>query len=158
MIPMSLETAKGLINAQTDFLSYLYSRWNDEKAYEDFTEYRLSISDRFPELTIISYTKRPFGFIVEIDKETRLKISVNSRYVTTQVMRVPPKKTDFKIGDMVFFVAKKGGKRYAGIVKFVTDTMVYVTLDEKHNYTVKVPKSGVFDVTPDMYAAIRAEI
>jgi hypothetical protein len=42
-----------------DFFSYLYSRWQDEKEYEDFQEYIDAAEDKVG-LPIDKMTKRPF--------------------------------------------------------------------------------------------------
>lgn len=46
----------------------LFSRWQDEKDYEDIEEYRLALQDRAEPMgaTIESMTRVPFGFVFNL--------------------------------------------------------------------------------------------
>lgn len=64
-----------------EFLEYLYSRWQDEKEYEDWSEYVTAIKKKFSNFDIIKTSKRPFGFSVKCDTmilSITLKVTRNS--------------------------------------------------------------------------------
>lgn len=50
----------------------LLSRWMDEKEYEDFKDYKKVIQEfvvgNFPDVQFVKATKRPFGFVVNINE------------------------------------------------------------------------------------------
>lgn len=54
-----------------DRIMYLHGRWQDERKYEDFSDYEKNlmtvITKEFPKLVIKKFTKRPFGFWTEIN-------------------------------------------------------------------------------------------
>lgn len=59
-----------------DFLYYLRNRYEDEKEYEDFSEYVDAMKKKFPE--VAKMTKRPFGVIwderISVGKNTHSPI------------------------------------------------------------------------------------
>lgn len=59
-----------------DFLYHLRSRYEDEKEYEDFSEYVDAMKKKFPE--VVKMTKRPFGVIwderISVGKSARSPI------------------------------------------------------------------------------------
>jgi hypothetical protein len=62
---------RGILTAIEDhnhvqLLVNLYSRWQDEKEYEDFAEYEKVVISRINYLPITRVTKRPFGFKVSL--------------------------------------------------------------------------------------------
>lgn len=70
---VSAEMAKGrekisqlLLDKVEDMLDYLYERWQDEKEYEDFSDYEKVMRDAVGD-GFIKATKRPFGFITQIE-------------------------------------------------------------------------------------------
>jgi hypothetical protein len=45
------------------FMEHLLARWEDEKEYEDFEDYKSAIRKNLSYLKITSVTKRPFGIV-----------------------------------------------------------------------------------------------
>lgn len=45
-------------------MEYLYSRWQDEKKYEDIKDYKIPVDEIAKKhgVTVIKMTKKPFGF------------------------------------------------------------------------------------------------
>ena len=66
---MEMETAvteiSNVIQAKDGytFMEYLLERWEDEKDYEDFEDYKSAIRKNLPYLKITGVTKRPFGIV-----------------------------------------------------------------------------------------------
>lgn len=63
-------------------MGYLYSRWQDEKQYEDFEEYKkvmIKNLEPFEGFTLTKATKRPFGFQFTIGNGALYAVEVNSR-------------------------------------------------------------------------------
>lgn len=61
---------------------YLWGRWQDEKAYEDFNDYIASMQKQMPEgFTITGGSKRPFGFKFTIGTEAEYLLTVTARSV-----------------------------------------------------------------------------
>lgn len=60
----------------TDFLCYLWERWQDEKEYEDINDYLKAIQIRIP--GDFKMTKRPFGFVAKCD-DGNIHVSVKSQ-------------------------------------------------------------------------------
>jgi len=58
----------------------LYSRWMDEREYEDINEYKDVMVKSFPFIEITNVHKRPFGFTFNISKST-LRIKVTSKSI-----------------------------------------------------------------------------
>jgi hypothetical protein len=60
-------------------LDYLYSRWQDEKEYENINDYAKPMNRHFERhgLTLEKMTKRPFGCIVVINGK-RYQVYVNN--------------------------------------------------------------------------------
>lgn len=61
------EKIKEIIHSDkiSDRLCYLYERWQDEKAYEDFNDYADDIKETIATVKGVRFhkgTKRPFGF------------------------------------------------------------------------------------------------
>ena len=55
-----------------ELLAYLMDRWQDEWQYEDFKDYENRMKselERFQEVKFIKGTKKPFGFVAEIDNK-----------------------------------------------------------------------------------------
>lgn len=54
-----------VMNSSADRLGYLWSRWQDEKEYENFGDYEAEmkkLASAHPEIEFIRAGKRPFGF------------------------------------------------------------------------------------------------
>jgi hypothetical protein len=52
-----------------DLMARLCGRWQDEREYEDFEEYKTAIARNLPPgFTLVKATKRPFGFVVKCDE------------------------------------------------------------------------------------------
>lgn len=62
------QTAKALINAVENDMRVLRDRWEDEKEYEDWADYRVVIERIVEEsgvgVRFVKATRRPFGFRV----------------------------------------------------------------------------------------------
>ena len=59
------ELWKNVNENHTEFLCYLWERWQDEKEYEDIQDYLTAIQARIPEA--YKMTKRPFGVHCKCD-------------------------------------------------------------------------------------------
>lgn len=63
MIRKEMRRGLSIVNDKhLDFFVNLYSRWQDEREYEDFADYEKVMKEKITELPIKSATKRPFGF------------------------------------------------------------------------------------------------
>lgn len=84
------EMARGkavIADKHLDFFVYLYSRWQDEKEYEDFAEYEKVMIEKITELPIKAATKRPFG--IKYDYEGfEIHIKIASGYLKAQAKRI----------------------------------------------------------------------
>ena len=70
---------------QSNSLAYLYSRWLDEREYEDFKDYASVIRKSVPAgLRAVKVTKSPFGLTFTVDSEPGnvYSMSVNSKSLT----------------------------------------------------------------------------
>lgn len=72
---LATKEGRGLRNAQIlnlmeKLIVNLWSRWLDEKEYEDFSEYskvmESALKEKAPDCTFIKSTKRPFGLIIQV--------------------------------------------------------------------------------------------
>jgi hypothetical protein len=64
------------------FFSYLYSRWQDEKEFEDIEDYKKAVQTRVPESwTVLSMTKQPFAFTFSLENApgSVFRFRMNSR-------------------------------------------------------------------------------
>lgn len=62
-----MKTKPNTMETAADFLGYLCERWQDEREYEDFSEYKKAMQKNMPAgMTIISFTKRPFRIIFRL--------------------------------------------------------------------------------------------
>lgn len=62
-----LERINAMFDTMAERIAYLHARWQDEKEYEDFAEYRRVVEKRLPEgFTLTDMTKRPFAFTFTI--------------------------------------------------------------------------------------------
>lgn len=51
-------------------IEYLYSRWLDEKEYEDINDYQKFLEKHLPiGITVVKMNKRPFGFNFRINTD-----------------------------------------------------------------------------------------
>ena len=74
---------KEVFNAVADSLAYLYARWQDEKEYEDFEEYKNEAKKILPtNCEFKKMTKNPFELIF-IYENVEHHIRVNSRVVSS---------------------------------------------------------------------------
>lgn len=65
-----------------DFFWYLYCRWQDEKMYEDFEEYKKALVKNLPkELSLISFTQSPFTATCSF-KGRKIMLSANKKSVS----------------------------------------------------------------------------
>ena len=78
--PQPLTTAQKFYQLSVDYFTYLYSRWQDEKDYEDPAEYLESMKKRGLEhgVVVTKFTKRPFGCEFECDGK-KYKLTIGSR-------------------------------------------------------------------------------
>ena len=85
------EKAKPVYRAVIDRLGYLYSRYQDEKEYEDFKDYieeiKKALAKATSDFVFVSAGKRPFGFVFK-DKATgvKLRVSVSAYKATLAVV------------------------------------------------------------------------
>ena len=75
--------ALAFFNTAGDTLAYLWSRWQDEKEYEDINDYAKplqSLADAAG-VTIVKMTKRPFGCVIAVEeKQFTVTIKGNGAY------------------------------------------------------------------------------
>ena len=67
-----------------NFLDMLSARWDDERDYEDWNDYKSAMQKRFPQFRIVKATKRPFGFVVadpDCTKNTHIFMKRRGDYV-----------------------------------------------------------------------------
>lgn len=61
---------------------YLWSRWQDEREYEDINDYAKVFAAKLPAgVTLLKMTKRPFGFHYSIPSGARFHFTVTGRSV-----------------------------------------------------------------------------
>jgi hypothetical protein len=61
--PENLIKINAVYQSLENTISNLWSRWQDEKEYEDINDYKLVLEKHIPEdFKIVKMTKRPFGF------------------------------------------------------------------------------------------------
>jgi hypothetical protein len=88
-ITTEAKTADAFVVRASDMLGYLYSRWQDEREYEDIKEYQLpldKIATEFVGLKITRMNKRPFGCDFTVDGQ-KFRAAVTSRDITLQSWR-----------------------------------------------------------------------
>lgn len=61
---------------------YLYQRWQDEKEYEDFGNYKKAIAFALVNhhATLVRMTQRPFAFVFETTSRLRYQITVTAKH------------------------------------------------------------------------------
>lgn len=73
------------MNANIQLLGNLWCRWQDEKEYEDISEYGDCIAKKFPAdagWKVVKTTKRPFGVVIGIaGEEFHLAVTAQRVYV-----------------------------------------------------------------------------
>ena len=86
------ETSPGLIafRAVQSKLEYLYDRWQDEKEYEDFSEYKETLEKAFTEqgATVTKVTKSPFAAHFTASDGLRYIAKVTSRNISITKVKV----------------------------------------------------------------------
>jgi hypothetical protein len=71
------------VNQQSDHLGYLYGRWQDEKEYEDWDNYKTAIVEAFSGFEITKIRKSPFEFVIVMDPGMpNMRVRVNSREIS----------------------------------------------------------------------------
>lgn len=74
-------------HATFDNIGYLYSRWLDEREYEDFADYEKYAKQLLPDgFFFIKMTKRPFGMQFSFDGK-KYKITVTTRVARLSEVR-----------------------------------------------------------------------
>jgi len=77
------KVADEVFNAVANRLTYLHARWQDEKEYEDFAEYKdamqMELAKVNPSCAFKGATKRPFGFKFGTAEGIVRVITVNSK-------------------------------------------------------------------------------
>jgi len=61
-------TPQQLVQA-TDYMGYLHDRWQDEREYECFEEYKTAIKKMLPGATNVNLTMQPFRVTYMLDGE-----------------------------------------------------------------------------------------
>jgi hypothetical protein len=81
------EAVKEIQSRQDEaFLFNLYGRWQDERMYENFSDYQKAIIERFNYLKIERVTERPFGFQFMVEQtKVFIKILKKGRYLNFEV-------------------------------------------------------------------------
>ena len=96
-VELNTNVLNPIMNGMSGCLSGLYSRWQDEKQYEDFKDYSTVIKKKVesiiyhhcPSVKLEKVTKSPFGFIFTVDS---LPSHVFQFKVTSREMSITPKK------------------------------------------------------------------
>lgn len=78
------ENATKAVLKNSDFLTALYSRWQDEKSFEDFKEYETVIKNKFNQYKVADFKKRPFSFSLKLEDSFFMFISINNKSLTTK--------------------------------------------------------------------------
>ena len=85
-----------LMDKIIDNLSYLYSRWQDEKEYEDFADYIERMKSDFNRFckeipmknaVFVKGQKRPFGFVFDFEG-WRVALSINSSQIRWKAKKI----------------------------------------------------------------------
>lgn len=73
---------------QQQYLEYLSDRWRDEQEYEDIADYKTVIQQKakFLNLTVLSMTKSPFGFVIQEPCGQKVKVKITTSHFTTQLI------------------------------------------------------------------------
>jgi hypothetical protein len=76
------EKALQLFEKLQNLMVNLYSRWQDEKDYEDINDYGVNIKKYVVEIggEFIKMNKRPFGFVYKLENAIYQVIVRSSRY------------------------------------------------------------------------------
>ncbi len=67
------------VNSKVENLSYLYSRWQAEKQYEDFLDYENAIKKMFSDWNILYVKKNPFSFAIAINQNVSMLVTITSK-------------------------------------------------------------------------------
>lgn len=84
-----VNTAK-LVEKNSDLLMSLYMRWQDEREYEDFEQYKQRIAKEFDTCELVSFKKRPFSFTIKLPEgmpSMLVKITQKGGYATLEWKR-----------------------------------------------------------------------
>jgi hypothetical protein len=85
MIATSTQDQKRINQMMDDItgaICHLYSRWQDERQYENITDYGDVLAQHLPSgFSMIKMTKRPFGFKFGIDTmpKSQYQVAINSK-------------------------------------------------------------------------------
>ncbi len=72
-----------LYESMTEQMIYLYSRWQDEKEYEDIADYGNAMKGNLPKwATFVKVTERPFGFKFKTEDGRLYSFTINARKYT----------------------------------------------------------------------------
>lgn len=78
--PENLKRINAMVDSLAELLAQLWCRWQDEREYEDIAEYRAVIKAKLPKgFTMLTMSKRPFGFTFSIGTEAVYRVSVTAR-------------------------------------------------------------------------------
>ena len=64
-----LSTTKEQLEKDFDYLGYLFDRWQDESAYEDFNDYIDAIHQRLNYVTVLEVTNQDSSIIIKFKDE-----------------------------------------------------------------------------------------
>jgi len=71
-----------LVEKVAETMCSLYDRWQDEKDYEEFSDYAKAMKKEVGS-GFVKATKRPFGFIVQMEGfPYKARVSVNSQSIS----------------------------------------------------------------------------
>lgn len=87
MTKEALAKANHIWKELDEHMDYLYARWLEESAFEDFAEYEAVVKTEVEKLggKFVKMTKRPFAVTVEIDEHTiQIKLT-QTEYVWKRV-------------------------------------------------------------------------
>jgi hypothetical protein len=75
-------------DALAHYFAYLYDRWQDERQYEDFADYRVALDKRASAIgaTVRSFTRQPFRAEVIDAEAVRYVFKATADSVTVHAM------------------------------------------------------------------------
>jgi len=79
------KATNALYKEKGNSFEYFYDRWQDEKHYEDFNDYKKAIKDLIPkEFTFKKVTEKPFRITLEL-KGFKITFTINSKATRTTI-------------------------------------------------------------------------
>lgn len=78
--PADLKRINAMVNGLEETMAHLYSRWQDEKEYEDINDYGAVIIKKLPKgFKLLKMSKRPFGFDWTMENGFKYQLTMTAR-------------------------------------------------------------------------------